>query len=52
MVMPDIISGFFTGPSTYSLAWMMSSYNGVEVFHHSGGMPGFSTLMMYIPERN
>jgi len=31
---------------------MFSVYNGYEVLHHSGGVPGFATNMFYVPERD
>jgi CubicO group peptidase (beta-lactamase class C family) len=53
MVAPPFLSeDVFTGPMTYGLGWFFSVYNGYEVIHHSGGVPGFSTNMLYVPERD
>lgn len=53
MITPPFLSEeLFTGPVSYGLGWMFSVYNGYEVIHHSGGVPGFATNMLYVPERD
>ena len=49
---PFLADKVFTGPMTYGLGRFFSDYNGVEIIHHSGGVPGFATNMFYIPERD
>ena len=39
----------FRGSSTYALGWEVSNYRGEVVNWHTGGLPGFSTIMMYFP---
>ena len=39
------------GVSAYSLGWELSEYRGLKIFEHQGGVPGFGTLMLYIPQR-
>jgi CubicO group peptidase (beta-lactamase class C family) len=53
MITPPILGeDVFTGPPVYSLGWMIALYSGVEIFHHTGGVPGFATIMIHIPERD
>ena len=39
----------FRGSSAYALGWDVSNYRGEELIWHSGGLPGYSTVMMYFP---
>ena len=39
------------GLSTYALGWEMTSYSGEAQIYHGGSVPGFATLMLYLPER-
>ena len=41
----------FRGADGYSLGWMISNYRGELVIWHPGGLPGFGTMMAYLPER-
>ncbi|KAJ8593158.1 beta-lactamase/transpeptidase-like protein [Rhizopogon salebrosus TDB-379] len=34
----------------YALGWNQQSYLGHNVFHHAGGMPGVSTLIVFSPD--
>ncbi|MCJ1313420.1 hypothetical protein MMC25_007098 [Agyrium rufum] len=37
------------GPVTYSLGWDLRTYYGAEIIEHQGGLPGFSSYMLYLP---
>ena len=39
----------FRGSSAYALGWEVSNYRGEDLIWHSGGLPGYSTVMMYFP---
>ena len=41
----------FRGVDGYSLGWMISNYRGELVIWHAGGLPGFATMMAYLPQR-
>ena len=41
----------FRGVDGYSLGWMVSNYRGESVIWHAGGLPGFATMMAYLPQR-
>ena len=42
----------FRGVDGYSLGWMISNYRGELVMWHAGGLPGFATMMAYVPQRH
>ena len=44
----DKLAGF-RGPGAYALGWEVNNYRGEEMIWHTGGLPGFSTMMMYFP---
>ena len=44
----DRLAGF-RGVGAYALGWQVSNYRGEEMIWHTGGLPGFSTIMMYFP---
>ena len=53
---PRIVSGpiaaeptGFRGSSAYALGWEVSNYRGEDLIWHTGGLPGYSTVMMYFP---
>ena len=53
---PRIISGpvvedptGFRGSEAYALGWEVSNYRGEVLVWHTGSLPGFSTIMMYLP---
>lgn len=53
---PRIISGpvaeeptGFRGSEAYALGWDVSNYRGEVLMWHTGGLPGFSSVMMYFP---
>ncbi|KAI4246616.1 MAG: hypothetical protein LQ352_006364, partial [Teloschistes flavicans] len=50
-VLPDQILPGFTGTSAYALAWDVETYHGELLITHSGGLPGFGTLVGYLPNR-
>jgi CubicO group peptidase (beta-lactamase class C family) len=37
---------------TYALGWEVSDYGGVKIVSHSGGVFGFITMVVLIPEKN
>ena len=39
----------FRGSEAYALGWEVSNYRGEVLIWHTGGLPGFSTVMMYFP---
>lgn len=39
----------FRGVGSYALGWEVSNYRGEEMIWHTGGLPGFVTIMMYFP---
>lgn len=39
----------FRGSSAYALGWEVSNYRGEDMLWHTGGLPGFSTVMTYFP---
>jgi CubicO group peptidase (beta-lactamase class C family) len=51
IIMPQPLGGISVGPAAYSLGWMVGVISGVEVFYHTGNVPGFTTFMMYIPQK-
>lgn len=36
--------------STYGLGWFMKDYNGRKVIDHGGGLPGFHSKVVFVPE--
>ncbi|KAJ5289033.1 Peptidase S12 Pab87-related C-terminal [Penicillium angulare] len=36
----------------YALGWVVENYRGETVYTHSGGMPGFASLVFFVPERH
>ena len=48
---PPKYGGPYAGPLTYTLGWNYTVYNGESLFFHGGGVPGFGTLMCYIPKK-
>ena len=36
--------------STYGLGWFMKDYHGRKVIQHGGGLPGFHSKVVFIPE--
>ena len=36
--------------STYGLGWFMKDYMGVKVIQHGGGLPGFHSKVVFVPE--
>ncbi|TBU36177.1 beta-lactamase/transpeptidase-like protein [Dichomitus squalens] len=52
-----IVSGKPAGPlrdsiAGYGMGWMRSNYGDVEVVEHTGGNPGFSALVAFLPKHN
>jgi CubicO group peptidase (beta-lactamase class C family) len=43
---PD--SGFLT-PQLYALGWVIFSINGHTIIGHDGGLPGFGTVVLFLP---
>ncbi|EXJ94611.1 hypothetical protein A1O1_03007 [Capronia coronata CBS 617.96] len=41
----------FRQPLLYSLGWINGIYHGESVVTHGGGLDGFSSVMMYLPDR-
>lgn len=39
----------FRGSENYALGWEISNYRGEVMIWHTGGLPGFTTIMMYFP---
>ena len=39
----------FRGFEAYALGWSVSNYRGEVIIWHTGGLPGFTTVMMYFP---
>ena len=53
---PRIITGSvteeptgFRGSEAYALGWSVSNYRGEVLMWHTGGLPGFNSVMMYFP---
>ncbi|KAI0075191.1 beta-lactamase/transpeptidase-like protein [Panus rudis PR-1116 ss-1] len=48
-----VVSGRAPSPESslagYGLGWSVSSYKGHEIVSHSGGIPGFSTMISFLP---
>ena len=40
-----------SGPTTYSLGWLVSTYREETMYWHTGGLLGFGSLMLYLPHR-
>lgn len=40
------------GYSLYALGWEVDTYRGRTVIGHDGGMPGFCSLMRYLPDHD
>jgi len=36
--------------ASYGLGWFMYDYQGMKVIHHGGGLPGFHSKVVFIPE--
>ena len=36
--------------SAYALGWSMKDYNGMKVIEHGGGLPGFHSKVLFVPE--
>lgn len=47
---PSPIPGII-GTSAYALGWDIESYHGEPLISHSGGVPGFGTIVGYLPNR-
>ncbi len=45
---PEQMTGF-RGSDNYALGWEVSNYRGEVLNWHTGGLPGFTTIMMYSP---
>ena len=41
----------YRGAHGYSLGWLISNYRGEIMIWHNGGLPGFATMMAYLPQR-
>ncbi|KAI4180465.1 MAG: hypothetical protein L6R41_007226 [Letrouitia leprolyta] len=41
----------FTGTSTYALGWNVQNYHGEPLISHTGGVPGFGSIVGYLPDR-
>lgn len=39
----------WAGPELYGLGWEIANYRGHEVFQHGGMVPGYGSLMAYLP---
>ena len=39
----------FRGSDGYALGWFVSNYRGEVLMYHPGGLPGFATMMAYLP---
>lgn len=39
----------FRGADAYALGWDVANYRGEEMQWHTGGLPGFVTIMLYFP---
>lgn len=39
------------GYSSYGLGWFNEPYRGITTVHHAGGIDGFSSLVMLVPEQ-
>ena len=39
----------FRGADAYALGWFISNYRGETMIWHPGGLPGFTTMMLYFP---
>lgn len=37
-------------PSTYGFGWVIGDYHGHRVVHHDGGIHGFTSKMIFLPE--
>ena len=37
------------GADSYALGWFFSNYRGETMIWHSGGLPGFTSMMLYFP---
>lgn len=42
----------FTSHELYALGWSIRSYRGHRIIEHDGGINGFGSLMLYIPQLN
>lgn len=40
------------GPIWYGMGWNVEYYRGEKVVSHSGGIPGFTSFMAFLPKRN
>ena len=49
---PRNMEKFGTHFSTYALGWFLSDYNGRMVIRHDGGLPGFLSRVLFMPEEN
>ena len=38
--------------SVYGLGWSMKDYKGMKVIEHGGGLPGFHSKVLFVPEAN
>ena len=54
--LPRMISGplmdgstGFQGSEAYAFGWSVSSYRGETMLWHTGGLPGFTSIMLYLP---
>ncbi|WP_395337476.1 serine hydrolase [Novosphingobium sp. BL-8H] len=50
--MPAPISGITPGYDAYALGWEVRDYKGAKLVWHAGGLFGFTTIVVMIPERD
>ncbi|SEM71511.1 CubicO group peptidase, beta-lactamase class C family [Sphingomonas gellani] len=48
---PDPVSGITPGYQAYALGWDVRDYHGAQVIWHAGGLFGFTTVVVMIPEK-
>ncbi|KAL8700250.1 MAG: hypothetical protein Q9201_005547 [Fulgogasparrea decipioides] len=51
IVLEDQVLPGFTGTSAYALGWNVDNYHGEPFISHSGGLPGFGSLVGYLSNR-
>lgn len=49
-VIADIDPIPFTSTSTYALGWEVESYRGYKIVQHSGGVSGYNSQMLFMPD--
>ncbi|EXJ77110.1 hypothetical protein A1O3_10268 [Capronia epimyces CBS 606.96] len=50
IVQPSVFPQFKT--LLYSLGWFVASYHGETIIFHPGGLDGFTSTMIYLPDRD